>query len=1085
MQYAFSVADVNCHANSTNCTSTLNYSLLNLYSNRGTFMAAINLSSSYSQNFDSLLNSGTNNTWTDDSTIDGWYSNRTVYLAGTGSNNAGALYSFGSASTTDRALGSVASGGTNTIFYGVRFLNNTAKTINSLNINYVGEQWRNGGNTTPQQLDFQYQIGATTITGGTWIDFDSLDFTSPVATATAGALDGNVAARTTLSSTLSGITIAPNQEIWLRWQDLNDAGNDHGLGIDDFSISAGGVTPPTSPTVTIQATDSAAAEAASDPGTFRITRTGSTSASLGVNYTVATGTGQATNGTDYTPNLNGTATIAAGQSFTDITITPVDDSAVEESETVTLTLVDTADYDLGGSSTATVTIADNDTAPPVRIREIQGAAHISPLNGQIVNNVVGIVTALRSNGFYLQDPNPDTNDATSEGIFVFTSSAPTVSVGNSILVSGTVSEFRPGGSGGTNNLTTTQISSPTITTVSTGNPLPAATIVGNGGRTIPTTVISNDAVNGNVENAGTVFDPAQDGIDFYESLEGMLVQVNNAVAVGPTSSNGEIPVLADNGANAGTRTARGGIVIQPGDFNPERIIIDDAIITNEPQVNVADRFNGSIVGVIDYSFSNFKLLNTQALPSVISGGLQREVSNLAPIANQLTVATFNVENLDPGDGATSFNNLASRIVNNLRAPDIINIEEIQDNNGPTNDSVVDATTTYNTLISALAKLTEGIASAGGPTYEFRQINPVDDQDGGEPGGNIRVGFLFNPDRVQFVDRPGGGSTTDTTVNNVGGVPQLSASPGRILDTDSSNGNAFVNSRKPLVGEFLFNGQTVFVVGNHFNSKGGDQPVFGPNQPPALSSEAQRNQQATQVKDFVQSILTINPNANVVVAGDLNDFEFSNPLNILEGAGLNTLIETLPQNERYTYNFEGNAQTLDHILVSNNLLNKLNGFDAVHINSEFAVQDSDHDPVVARFDLTNVINGTSSRDTLVGTAFGDRIIGGLGGDVLTGGGSQNEFVYTNIREGGDTITDFTPGSDKIVFTQLLDSLVTGGYNGSNAIADGYVQFIQGSTANSTTLQIDQDGPLGSGIFRPFIQLDNVSVTAMNNVNNFVF
>ncbi|MCV3216806.1 type I secretion C-terminal target domain-containing protein [Plectonema radiosum NIES-515] len=713
-------------------------------------------------------------------------------------------------------------------------------------------------------------------------------------------------------------------------------------------------------------------------------------------------------------------------------------------------------------------------APAVRIHDIQGAAHISPLNGQAVNNVPGIVTALVSNGFYLQDPNPDNNDATSEGIFVFTSSRPTVSVGSSILVSGTVSEFRPGNSA--NNLTTTQISGTTITTVSTGNPLPAATILGNGGRTIPTTVISNDAAGGNVENAGTVFDPAQDGIDFYESLEGMLVQVNNAVAVGPTTSFGEIPILADNGANAGTRTARGGIIIQPGDFNPERIIIDDAIITNEPQVNVGDRFNGSIVGVIDYSFSNFKLLNTQALPSVISGGLQREVSNLTPLANQLTLATFNVENLDPGDG--SFNNLASRIVNNLRAPDIINIEEIQDNNGPTNDSVVDASTTYNRLISALA-------SAGGPTYQFRQINPVDDQDGGEPGGNIRVGFLFNPDRVQFVDRPGGGSTTDTTVNNVGGVPQLSASPGRILDTDPSNGNAFINSRKPLVGEFIFNGQTVFVVGNHFNSKGGDQPLFGPNQPPTLSSEVQRNQQAIEVRDFVQSILAINPNANVVVAGDLNDFEFSNPLSILEAGALNTLIETLPQNERYTYNFEGNAQTLDQILVSNNLFNKLNGFDAVHINSEFADQDSDHDPVLARFDLINVINGTSGRDTLVGTAFGDRITGGLGGDILTGGGGGDEFVYTNIRDSGDRITDFTPGSDTIVFTQLLDSLVTGGYNGLNAIADGYVQLIQGSTANSTTLQIDQDGPLGSGIFRPFIQLDNVSVTAMNNVNNFVF
>jgi uncharacterized repeat protein (TIGR01451 family) len=94
----------------------------------------------------------------------------------------------------------------------------------------------------------------------------------------------------------------------------------------------------------------------------------------------------------------------------------------------------------------------------------------------------------------------------------------------------------------------------------------------------------------------------------------------------------------------------------------------------------------------------------------------------------------------------------------------------------------------------------------------------------------------------------------------------------------------------------------------------------------------------------------NPNANIVVAGDLNDFEFSNPLTTLESAGLNTLIETLPQNERYTYNFEGNAQTLDHIQVSNNLLSKLDGYDVVHINSEFADQDSDHDPSVARFNL---------------------------------------------------------------------------------------------------------------------------------------
>ena len=256
-----------------------------------------------------------------------------------------------------------------------------------------------------------------------------------------------------------------------------------------------------------------------------------------------------------------------------------------------------------------------------------------------------------------------------------------------------------------------------------------------------------------------------------------------------------------------------------------------------------------------------------------------------------------------------------------------------------NPVVVDASTTFQTLIDA-------ITAAGGPTYQYRQINPVDDTNGGEPGGNIRVGFLFNPNRVSFVDRPCGTSTSNTTVSNVSDVPTVSNSPGLI---DPSN-SAFTSSRKPLIGEFTFNGKTVYIIGNHFNSKGGDQPLYGPNQPPTLTSEVQRQQQATVVKNFVESILAINPNANVVVAGDLNDFEFSNPVSILESAGLTSLIKTLPQNQRYTYNFEGNVQTLDHVLVSNNLRSKLDGYDVVHVNSEFAAQDSDHDPSVARFNL---------------------------------------------------------------------------------------------------------------------------------------
>ncbi len=714
------------------------------------------------------------------------------------------------------------------------------------------------------------------------------------------------------------------------------------------------------PTIAIAAQDANAAEAGNDPGTFRISRTGSTTNALTLNYTIATGAGQATSA-DCTPTLTGIATIAAGQSFADITITPVDDPTIEGTETVTLTLNSSANYTLG-TATATVAIADNDA---IRIHDIQGAGHISALRGQTVSNVAGIVTATASNGFYLQDPNPDSDVRTSEGIFVFTSAAPTVSVGDSILVNGTVTEFRPGNNA--TNLTVTEITTPTIVTVSTGNALPTATILGNGGRTIPTTVIDNDTT-GNIETGTTTFDPAQDGIDFYESLEGMRVQVNNPVSTSPTGNFGtsqEIWVLADNGANATGRTVRGGSLISASDFNPERIQIDDlnnALVL--PEINVGTQLS-TVTGVVNYDFSNYEVLVSAAPTVVQNSTLQKEVTNLTPTTDQLTVATFNVENLDPSDGATKFNNLASRIVNNLKSPDIISLEEIQDNNGATNNGVVDASTTFQTLINA-------IAAAGGPTYQYRQIDPVNGTNGGEPGGNIRVGFLFNPTRVNFVDRPGGTSTSSTTVTNVSGVPTVSNSPGLIDPTNS----AFTSSRKPLVGEFTFKGETVYIIGNHFNSKGGDQPLFGVNQPPTLTSEVQRQQQATLVKNFVQSILAINPNANVVVAGDLNDFEFSNPVTTLESAGLTSLIETLPANERYTYNFEGNAQTLDHLLVSSNLLGKLDAYDVVHVNSEFADQDSDHDPSVARFNLNDAptaialsatnINENVAANTVIGT-----------------------------------------------------------------------------------------------------------------------
>jgi len=178
-------------------------------------------------------------------------------------------------------------------------------------------------------------------------------------------------------------------------------------------------------------------------------------------------------------------------------------------------------------------------------------------------------------------------------------------------------------------------------------------------------------------------------------------------------------------------------------------------------------------------------------------------------------------------------------------------------------------------------------------------------------------------------------------------PQLSFSPGRVDPQDP----AFVSTRKSLAGEFRAHGKKLFAIVNHFSSKTGDHPLFGRFQPPLRSSEVARHAQAQVVNDFVDEILVVDSQANVIVLGDVNDFEFSETVEILEGGVLTTLMDTLPNAERYSYVFDGNSQVLDQMLVSGNLLGNFPiDYDPVHVNSEFADQASDHDPQVARVDL---------------------------------------------------------------------------------------------------------------------------------------
>ncbi len=696
------------------------------------------------------------------------------------------------------------------------------------------------------------------------------------------------------------------------------------------------------------------------------------------------------------------------------------------------------------------------------IYEIQAAAFTSPLVGQSVTTT-GIVTAVDSNGFYLQDSTGDGDTATSDGIFVFTSSRPSLSVGNAVQVEGTVSEFTPGGAS-TGNLSTTQISSPTITIQSANNALPNAVVLGVD-RIQPTEIIDNDGLQ--------TYDPDTDGIDFYESLEGMRVTVNDALAVSPTNRFGEIYTVANNGADATGLSDRGTINIAPDDFNPEQIQIqfDSGILASPtPQVNVGAQL-GDVTGVVGYSFGNYEINVTEPL-NVVESTLHPETTHLKSAENRLTVASYNVLNLDPNDsdGDTDiangqFDQIASQIVNNLQTPDIIGLQEIQDNDGSVNSTVVDASLTYQTLINA-------IASAGGAEYKFLDIPPADDQSGGQPGGNIRVGYLYNPHRVDFIE---------------GSLQQ-------VTDPNLSDGDAFEDSRTPLAATFLFNGQEVTVVANHFTSKGGSTPLFGAVQPQVNGGEDQRIEQAEVVNSYVGDILAANSNANVVVLGDLNEFEFEEPLKVLTGDILNNLTETLPENERYSYIFQGNSQSLDHILVSDSLFNSAQ-FDAVHVNAEFTNQASDHDPLLAAFTIevpkgleikggngadhitgglgSDHLFGGNGTDTLFGLAGDDWISGGNGQDLLNGGFGDDILLGGNGRDtfvlaasnGTDTILDFADKRDRIglvnglTFEQLEITQGTGNNVNNTLIANSssdellaIVNGVQSNTLTSTDFMI---------------------------------
>lgn len=203
--------------------------------------AGLVFNGSFSENFNSLTSTeGTGNTWTDNSTIPGWYSSQTTYNVNHGNSPAVALYDFGSSGSSDRALGCITGSGATVIYYGVALQNVTGGAITALQIQYHGEEWREAS-AAADTLTFQYLVGnpsGNNIANGTWTTVSSLNFTGPQY-GSGTSLDGNAAANSAnVASMLTGLSIASGGDFWLRWMDNDVTGNDAGLAIDDLFITA-------------------------------------------------------------------------------------------------------------------------------------------------------------------------------------------------------------------------------------------------------------------------------------------------------------------------------------------------------------------------------------------------------------------------------------------------------------------------------------------------------------------------------------------------------------------------------------------------------------------------------------------------------------------------------------------------------------------------------------------------------------------------------------------------------------------------------------------------------------------------------
>ncbi|HJQ27282.1 MAG TPA: HYR domain-containing protein, partial [Blastocatellia bacterium] len=675
---------------------------------------------------------------------------------------------------------------------------------------------------------------------------------------------------------------------------------------------------------------------------------------------------------DYTQKSLTSQTIPQGSMSYTFDVLVNGDTTPETNETFFVNVTNIVNA-IGVDTQGQGTILNDDFTP---IHNIQGNGAVSPLVGQVVTTR-GIVTGVKSNGFFIQDPMPDADPATSEGVFVFTSSAPpaAAAVGNYVEVTATVSEFVPSADPLQPPLTELS-SSPAVTLLTSGNPLPAPVLL-----------------------TATFPDPAGP-FDQLERLEGMRVSVASLTVCGPTQGTVNEPNASatSNGVFYGVVTGVARPFREPGiqapdpppsgsippiprfDTNPERIRVDSDVLTGAPPP--LDVAAGAVVtgltGPLDYAFRTYTIDPDPTAEISATGGMT-PTPVTAATASEFTVASFNLERFfdtvnDPNIGepvltAAAFDKRLAKaslaIRNYLLMPDIIGVEEMEN---------------LSTLQALAARISSDAVAASQPDPQY-SAHLVE----GNDVGGIDVGFLVKTAPVV-------GKTPRVTVNAV--VQELKNT--LFVNPDSST--ALLNDRPPLRLMAVVNyagGQTfpVTVIVNHLRSLNGvDDNSAGSNGWPTEGDRvrAKRQKQAEDLANLVQARQVADPNERIILVGDFNAFEVNDgyvdsmhviagtpsPDNetVVPGDGVDlvnpdftNLFSTPPPAERYSYNFDGNAQTLDHILVNAALISATGTRREEHarIDSDFPetarndgttpTRISDHDPVVSYF--TASLNST--------------------------------------------------------------------------------------------------------------------------------